>query len=428
MSLTLENKIAHWMEENLPLGTKKIAVAVSGGCDSLCLTLLLKEWAESHQVKLYAYTVNHGLRKEAQQEAQQVHQFLTQQKIKHTILTWTGKKPTTSIEEKARIARYHLLTTACQKEKINYLFLAHHLEDQVETFWARLCHKSGLDGLCGMNEVGLFQNLFLMRPLLNEKKSDLKAYLKKKNCPWFEDSMNQDEQYERVRWRKNQPILDKMGLTSPLISGLTSRLKREKEAIDFYVDSFIKNSVFLNPAGYIFISRIAWEMIPMAVRIKALIRLLPKVCPNEKPVSLESIENILLKNKKSATLSGCQILIHKKGIFISKELRNPEKKKIFKSGESGYWDRFWISTPIKLVCDYTPPSPRIKDIPYLVQKTFPPMNYKKVHFSIETGAFCGIYFPKVPVCTQKELEKKVLLDYKKGDKILYIHFNPRKIV
>ena len=227
--------------------------------------------------------------------------------------------------------------------------------------------------------------------------------------------------------RKNQENFDKIGLTCSTIASLTQRLKTTKEAIDFYVDSFIKNSVLLNPAGYIFISRIAWEMIPMAVRIKALIKLLPRVCPTNKPISLESVENLLLSEKKSATLAGCQILLHKKGIFISKELRTPEKKKTFQAGESGFWDRFWIATPKKIVCDYTAPSPRLKDIPYLVQKTFPPMNAQKIHFSIETSAFCGIYFPKVPVCTQKELEKKVRLDYKKGEKTLYIHFNPRKI-
>ncbi len=427
MSITLENKIDTWMEDYLPVGTKKIAVAVSGGADSLCLTLLLNQWAKKHHVALYAYTVNHGLRKEAAKEALAVHKLLTQKGIKHKTLLWVGAKPKTAVEEKARIARYDLLTEACQKEKINFLFLAHHLEDQVETFWARLAHKSGLDGLCGMNEIGYIKNLLLMRPLLSEKKSDLIAYLKKHHCRWFEDEMNQDIQYERVRWRKNQTFLDKIGLTTDLISQLTMRLTREKEAIDFYVDAFIKNSVLLNPAGYIFISRIAWEMIPMAVRIKALIRLLPKVCPSDKPISLESVEDIILKNKKSATLAGCQILIHKKGIFISKELRAPEKKKVFKAGESGFWDRFWIATPVKMTCDYGAPSPRLKDIPYLVQKTFPPMGYKKIHFSIETGAFCGIYFPKMPVCTQKELEKKVRLSYKKGEKTLYIHFNPRKI-
>lgn len=427
MFINLEKNLATWMENNLPLGTKKIGVAVSGGADSLALTFLLKNWAKQNHMELYAFTVNHGLRKEAKKEADAVHQLLTKKGIQHKTLLWTGVKPKTKVEELARQARYNLLQKACQKEKIHYLFLAHHLEDQAETFWARLTHKSGLDGLCGINDVALYQNLILMRPLLKEKKETFISYLKKNKLKWFEDSMNQDEQYERVRWRKNQPVLDKMGLNVSLISNLTYRLKREKEAIDFYVDSFIKNSVFLNPLGYIFISRIAWEMIPMAVRMKALIRLFQKICPNEKPVSLESVENLLLSSKKSATLAGCQILIHKKGVFIAKELRTPEKKKIFKAGESGFWDRFWIATPTRLSCDYGAPSPRLKDIPYLVQKTFPPMGYKKVHLSIETDAFCGIYFPKIPVCTQKELEKKVQLDYKKGEKTLYIHFNPRKI-
>ncbi len=427
MSVSLEKNLSLWMENHFPVGIKKIAVAVSGGADSLCLTFLLNQWAIQHNVELLALTVNHGLRSQSGKEAQTIHQLLTRHHIHHQTLLWRGEKPKTGIEEKARLARYTLLQKACQKEKITHLFLAHHMEDQAETFWTRFAHGSGVDGLCGMNDVGVLGKLILMRPLLTEKKSDLIAYCIQKKLNWFEDSMNQDSHYERVKWRQKQPDLEKIGLRTSTIFNLTKRLKLTRDAIDFYVDSFIKNSVLLNPAGYIFISKIAWEMIPIAIRIKALIKLLPKVNPSDKPVSLESVEKLLLSGKKSATLAGCQILIHKKGIFITKELRTPESKKLLKAGESGFWDRFWIFSPVKITCDYGAPTPRLKDIPYLVQKTFPPMKYRKIHFSIETEAFCGMYFPKIPVCTQKELEKKVRLDYKKGEKTLYIHFNPRKL-
>ena len=179
MSINLEKNLNDWMENNFPLGINKIAVAVSGGADSLCLTMLLKKWAKEHKVELMAFTINHGLRKEAAKEAEAVHNLLQKKGIKHQTLLWKGTKPKTGIEEKARIARYELLQKACLKEKISYLFLAHHLEDQVETFWSRLAHGSGPDGLSGMSDASVLGQLYLMRPLLKEKKSDLVNYLKK---------------------------------------------------------------------------------------------------------------------------------------------------------------------------------------------------------------------------------------------------------
>ena len=58
-----------------------IAVGVSGGADSLCLTLLLSEWAQKHKIELTAITINHNLRAVACQEAEAVHRFLTQKNV-----------------------------------------------------------------------------------------------------------------------------------------------------------------------------------------------------------------------------------------------------------------------------------------------------------------------------------------------------------
>ena len=249
----------------------KIAVAVSGGADSLCLTLLLKEWADSKKIQLFAFTVDHGLRKESKKEAADVHQQLKKRGVYHRILTWKGTKPKTHVEESARLARYNLLQDACKKNKIGTLFLAHHVEDQSETFWARLAHKSGLDGLCAMQEKSDFKGLTLARPLLDISKEEITTYLKSHKVAWVEDPMNESLQYERVKWRSRQKDLSKMGLTPNTINTLTKRLTRIKKAIDFYTDSFIKNSVLLSPAGYVFIGKMAWEMAPLEIRLRTLL-------------------------------------------------------------------------------------------------------------------------------------------------------------
>ena len=99
--------------ETLPV--QKIAVAVSGGADSLCLACLAQEWANARGISLTALTVNHGLRENAAQEAKSVSKQMRALGIRHRILNWTGEKPTTRIEEKAREARYALLCDFCRQ-------------------------------------------------------------------------------------------------------------------------------------------------------------------------------------------------------------------------------------------------------------------------------------------------------------------------
>ena len=423
--LNLEKFFDDKMGALFPECPDKVAMAVSGGADSLCLTLLLQKWSKKNNVKLFAFTVDHGLRKESEKEALGVHNQLKKLGITHQILTWQGKKPKTRVEELARLARYDLLQKACQKNKIRVLFLAHHIEDQAETFWARFSHKSGLDGLCAMQEKSDFKGSILVRPLLEISKKEIIDYLQIHKISWVEDPMNYSPLYERVLWRNRQKDLSQMGLNPNTISTLTKRLTRVKQALDFYTDSFIKNSVLLSPVGYAFISRMAWEMAPKEIQVRVLLHLLPLISGQDKIVSLESVENLLESQRKSATLSGCQIIFHKKGLFIAREMRQPEPAKKLKAGESTYWDRFFVFVPKTLILAHRAPKKRIKEIPYLVQKTFPYVNYDNIHYSIDADSFCGLYFPEVQVLTQKELEKKARLDYKKGKKTLFIHFNPR---
>ena len=421
----LEKKFEDKMGALFPEHPQRIAVAVSGGADSLCLTFLLKKWADKNRVKLFAFTVDHGLRLESAKEASAVHLQLKNLGLTHQILKWVGKKPKTRVEELARQARYNLLQKACQKNKVQYLFLAHHVEDQCETFWARFAHKSGLDGLCAMQERSDLKGLILVRPLLDVSKKEIVEYLKKNKMTWIEDPMNYSPLYERVLWRKRQGTLSQIGLVPDTINILTKRLTRVKQAIDFYTNSFIKNSVLLSPVGYAFIGKMAWEMSPYEIRLRSLLHLLPLVSGQNKIVSLESVEKLLNGSRKSATLAGCQVIFHKKGIFIAREMRQITKSVKLKAGKATYWDRFFVFSPKALVLSHQAPKKRIKDLPFLVQKTFPSVDYDKVLYSIDESCFCGLYFPEVPVLSQKELEKKARLDYKKGNKTLFIHFNPR---
>ena len=92
-----------------------LAVAVSGGPDSLALAYLTKCYSLKHNIKVKYYIVNHKLRKESSLEAKTVKKVLKKIDIQCTILNWNGKKPSKNIQATARDKRYSLLSNECKK-------------------------------------------------------------------------------------------------------------------------------------------------------------------------------------------------------------------------------------------------------------------------------------------------------------------------
>ncbi|HWT97274.1 MAG TPA: tRNA lysidine(34) synthetase TilS, partial [Terriglobales bacterium] len=193
-----------------------IAVAVSGGSDSLALLVFLRDWLAPHGGRLTALSVDHGLRPEAAAECRQVGELISELNasgitaargaawpaIDHHILTWQGAKPTTGLMAAARQARYRLLTAWCRAHDVLHLALAHHADDQAETVLMRADHGSGAAGLAGMSALLCRDGVRLLRPLLGWRKHDLTADLQRRGLSWIEDPSNRAQRFERVRWRQ----------------------------------------------------------------------------------------------------------------------------------------------------------------------------------------------------------------------------------
>ena len=144
----------------------RLAVAVSGGPDSTVLFALLRDWAQKTGRTLTVLTVNHGLRPESRNEAEQVAFLCSHTGTEHQVLNWAGSKPRSGIQAAARDARYNLLQRWCIRNDVRELCLGHTLNDQAETFLIRLSRGSGLDGLAAMPLVRLQGNVRIVRPLL----------------------------------------------------------------------------------------------------------------------------------------------------------------------------------------------------------------------------------------------------------------------
>ena len=128
------------------INTKRIAIAISGGPDSLALAALAKNYSLEKKTKIYYILVDHRIRKNSSKEALKVKKILKKFKIKLDILT-NHLKIEKNVQSTARTIRYKLLSEFCEKKNVTTILTAHNLEDQVETFFIRLSRGSGLKGL-----------------------------------------------------------------------------------------------------------------------------------------------------------------------------------------------------------------------------------------------------------------------------------------
>ncbi len=226
-------------------GGQPVAVGVSGGPDSMALVKLLCEWAEhSEGPEIHALIVDHGLRSESMEEAETVLSSLQGlHYVKSSILRWEGKKPEAAVQEEARKARYRLMTEYCESKDIAHLFLAHHMDDQAETFLFRLAKGSGLDGLCAMSAQQKFGGVTLCRPLLGVSKARLVATCDHYGLVYVQDPSNESEDFARVRLRKSMSVLAGEGLSVKRLAITARRMRRAREALEIMADKAFMQSL-----------------------------------------------------------------------------------------------------------------------------------------------------------------------------------------
>lgn len=311
---------------------QKVAVAVSGGPDSMALAHMLVRHVKDKQVHIL--TVDHGLRVEAEQEARMVADWVEDMKlsnVSHHILRWKGEKPETAIMEAARMARYQLIAGYCYKNEIPFLFLAHHRDDQAETFLIRLSKGSGLDGLAAMEEFRQYDDaLTLARPLLDVTKQALTLYCNDHKIPYIEDPSNENADYLRPRLRQSMEILGKEGLTAKRLAITAKRLARARQALETISAEAFDDSLKEQTADRLVFDfnklREKPEEIALRVLQKALQTMRPEADYN---VRMEKLEEIFLQlwtqpeKFKPRTLGTCIFALKNKNtaLWIEKEHR-----------------------------------------------------------------------------------------------------------
>ena len=292
-------------------GSPQIALAVSGGADSMALMVLAQSWASRcpSPPVFTVLTVDHRLRLESLDEAAWVKDEARRLGLRHEILPWTGPKPRTGIQAAARGARYGLMLEFCRSSSIAMLATAHTAEDQAETLLMRLARGSGLDGLAAISPVTVRDGITLSRPLLSIPRARLKASLEARGRRWLEDPSNRDARFERVRMREALSAAKALHLAPEKLSLSARRLDRAQLALDAITAGFLRAGLEIHPAGYGEMPLAALRETQEEIAIRAIALIACMFGGGQRPVRLARIETLhgalMGSELHAATLGGC---------------------------------------------------------------------------------------------------------------------------
>jgi tRNA(Ile)-lysidine synthase len=351
------------------VGEPAIALAVSGGADSLALMLLAQRWATGLDPapRLFVYSVDHGLRPEAADEVAMVLRAAATLGLPARGLAWTGAKPEAGVQEAARIARYRLMGSAMAEDGATVLLTAHHLQDQAETVLMRMAHGSGIEGLRGMAAMADIEGIRVHRPLLAVDPTALRAVVDAAGLTPAEDPSNIDPHYERVRWRQAMPELAALGLDAAALSLFAERMAETDAAIAQMADGCFAEIVRLDGFGAARIELAPFVGLSPAISTRLLGRVLNIVGGRQKPRALGQVERLRQTIAeqglaKATTVLGCVIRIKDGAVAVAREPGRslPSDAHLVPNGELVWDERFRIVNAsseaglVASVADYLP--------------------------------------------------------------------------
>ena len=230
---------------NLISKNDKIAVALSGGVDSVALLHFLKSKEKELGFSLCAINVEHGIRGNDSSYDSDFCATLCKN-LSIPLLSFkvdavrTAKENSLSLEESARKLRYECFEKAVNDGFCNKVATAHHKKDNLETVLFNLFRGTSLKGVSGIPSV---QNGKIIRPFLSITKNQIEEYADNFNLPFVTDKTNFDDKYARNFIRLN--ILPKISEIFPEAENTVYNFSRLAKEEDEYLDNLAKSAVKL---------------------------------------------------------------------------------------------------------------------------------------------------------------------------------------
>lgn len=337
------NEFAERMARFAPFERRPVlALAVSGGADSMALALLAARWATATGGKAVALTVDHGLRPESSREAAQVGEWLATHGIRHEILTWKGPKPPSGVMAAARAARYRLLLDWCASNGVLHLVLAHQAEDQGETFLLRLSRASGALGLAAMPTVSERAEARVLRPLLDVPHARLIATLEACRQSWLEDPSNRDPRFARTRLRAVLPKLADRGMDDRRLQSLAGGFAARRRAEEWRLADFLARAAAIHSEGWASLDHAQLRGAAFEMACTALARLALTIGGRDYPPRAERVarlaKTLTAERAVTRTLGGCLFVVRRGQILIAREPAAMSPPCVVNPGATVMWD------------------------------------------------------------------------------------------
>lgn len=234
---------------NIDYNTTTIVVGVSAGPDSMALLHYL---INNTDYTVICAHINHNVRSESTYEERYLQDYCQQNNIIFECLKITDYKEN-NFEGEARKKRYEFYQKILKKYNTNYLLLAHHGDDLIETVLMKIARGSNLEGYAGIKKINKYKDFYIVRPLLDYTKDDILKYNKDNNIKYFIDKSNDDTKYTRNRYRKYiLPLLKKedLNIHKKFITYSNKLLEYDnyikKETIKYVNDIYVNNTLDIN--------------------------------------------------------------------------------------------------------------------------------------------------------------------------------------
>jgi len=330
---TIQHRLLQSIRDNaLCLPGDSLIVAVSGGADSVALLDLLTTLPD-FSLQIVVAHLNHHLRG-AESDADEifVRNLAAQQglpcEVLHADIRQIAKKTGRSLEEAGREARYVFFEQVRQKHHATAIAVAHHADDQAETFLLRLLRGAGTTGLSAMAPAN---HARIIRPLLEVTRQELHNHLALRQLCFREDASNADRDFLRNRIRHELlPLLDGY---SPGISGrlaATAGLIRDDENLLTSCTDAVFSQLAVTGQNWVTMPRIALTEQQQALRPRLFRTAIKTVLGDLKcfeRLHFSLINSFLQKNKTGASLNlprGLVVLLTAEHLlFTTHELLHP---------------------------------------------------------------------------------------------------------
>lgn len=325
-----------------------LAIAVSGGSDSIALLIMMDRWSKDNNVKLSMLTVDHNLRDQSKFEVEYVKELSVNLGHECIVLAWDHEKNFANLQERAREGRYKLMTDFCNNHNIYTLLTAHHQDDYIENFHIRSERKSGILGLSS-SAVNYCNDIRILRPLFNIEKQDLVNYLLDNEIKWFEDESNNSIKYQRNRVRQTIAKYDEVYKEKILSEQV--RVNDEALIIKNDLIKAIAESVAIYQYGFAKVNLQILNEFSTEIKLHLLSFVLNMISGKSKVPRSEStllIVSIIERAENfTKTLHGCVVKKIGCNLLIYRELGKHPPKNVPLQKDTKWDNRFYIENSIE---------------------------------------------------------------------------------